>query len=118
MYPKKLTIDGGRTTLNAISSIKNDIICSNIHTLPSCDVIITPPHIRTPKGRRPTKRFSKHDKHVRYKKKRKIRIEKLVSEGIEFDNEYIQKTTNSTIHTSHCCSICGLTDHNSAKCNM
>ena len=79
MYPTKMTVDGGRRTLDGITSINNDLFFSDINTLPLSNVIITPPHIRTPKGRRPTKRFSKHDKKVIYNKKRKQKVERLIS---------------------------------------
>ena len=116
MYPKKMIVDDGRRTLDAITSINNDPFFSDINTLPLSNVIITPPHIRTPKGRRPSKRFSKHDKKVRYNKKRKLRVQKLLSEGAELDENCIEKTTTCRSHASYRCSICGSTDLYAPKC--
>ena len=76
MYPKKLQNDGALDVLNGISSIGNDMLISTVHSLPKCDVIITPPHIRAPKGRRPTKRLSKQDTTRLYRIARNKQIQK------------------------------------------
>ena len=53
---------------------------------------------------------------MRYNKKRKLRVQKLLSEGAELDENYIEKTTTCRSHASYRCSICGSTDHYAPKC--
>ena len=82
MYPAKYTTSSGLSTLKSMKSKQNDLLASNINSLPFPDVIITPPHIRAPKGRRPTKRFTKPDKNKSYLKQKNESISRQLAVGV------------------------------------
>ena len=52
IYPPKYSTECGRQTLLAMKALNPSPLGINLSDLQNPDVIITPPHIRAPRGRR------------------------------------------------------------------